>query len=99
MATMPLALVDAKLYLRVDNTAEDDMINSFIKTADAYLRGAIDNYDTNLANSDFLQLAKTASQAIVTELYENRGATERLDYSYTVRTLITQMQYWESDAS
>lgn len=98
MVVLPVTLAEVKVYLRIDDDVEDDMINGFINTADVYLRGAVDNYDTNLANADFKQMAKTVSLAIITELYDNRGAAERLDYSYTVRTLIAQMQYW-SDVS
>lgn len=47
-------------------------------------------------NDRFKAKAEMCQMALIAELYENRnqGGREPKDYGFTVRTMITQMQYW-----
>lgn len=94
---MALELEKTKKYLRVDGDDENELIKQFMETAASYMHGAVDDYDTTAAsNSDFSRLGEIAQLSIVAELYENRnaGGQETKDYSYTVRSIITQLQNW-----
>ncbi|WP_196600035.1 head-tail connector protein [Pectinatus frisingensis] len=95
---MSVTLDEAKLYLRVDSTVEDDLINNLIAASESYLKDAVTDYETNIADSSFAAKAKIAQLAVITEMYENRNSTQdgAKDYGYAIRTLITQMQYWSS---
>lgn len=93
---MSVTLDEAKLYLRVDSTVEDDLINNLIAASESYLKDAVTDYDVNISNDNFAAKAKIAQLAIITEMYEDRSPTVQHDYSYAIRTLITQMQYWSS---
>ncbi|MDQ0204073.1 head-tail connector protein [Pectinatus haikarae] len=95
---MSVTLDEAKLYLRVDSTVEDDLINNLIAASESYLKDAVTDYATNITDSGFAAKAKIAQLAIITEMYENRNSTQdgAKDYGYAIRTLITQMQYWSS---
>ena len=95
-----LAIADVKMYLRIDGNAEDRLLNRLITTAEAYMRGAVTDFDAKIAKSsatdadNFSVKAETAELAIISELYEHRTAPDKqADFSYTVRSLITQLQY------
>ena len=88
-----------KLYLRINGTAEDELLMQLKGAAIAYLRGAVDDFDTRLAKSQatgthgFADRAETCAIAIISELYEHRVASDkRQNYSYTIWSLITQLQ-------
>jgi uncharacterized phage protein (predicted DNA packaging) len=88
-----------KLYLRINGTAEDELLERLKGTAIADLRGAVDDFDTRLAKSQaanthgFADRAEMCCLAIISELYEHRVAPDKQqDYSYTIRSLITQLQ-------
>ena len=97
-----ITLDSAKLYLRVDSTYDDSLIQSCISAAQAHLEAAIDDYDTIYAkDTGFAALADATEYAIITEMYNNRDAhndnRQPLSYirqplSYIVRAMITQLQ-------
>ena len=91
-----MTLDEAKLYLRIDGDAEDSLVESLIASAEAYLRMAVDDYDKNREYEDFSHLADMVMRLLVAESYENRatGADAQKDYSYSVRSMITQLQNW-----
>ncbi|MDY3973577.1 MAG: head-tail connector protein [Veillonella caviae] len=94
-------LTDVKLYLRIDSDEEDELLESLIKTAVAYIRQAVDDYDVKIIQSeDFRLLAEQCQRILVVEMYENRNAygQKHLDYSYTIRSMISQLQFWGGDA-
>ena len=93
-----MVLADIKQYLNidVDNTVDDILLLSLWETAEDYVRGAVDDYDTKAAASaGFISKSETAQKVIIQELYDNRrqANTGTKDYSYTVRGLISQLQY------
>jgi uncharacterized phage protein (predicted DNA packaging) len=98
---MTLELALAKKYLRVDGDDENDLITTLMGTAASYMKSAVDGYETKAAaDADFAKLGNQAELTLLTELYENRnaGAQEAKDYSYTVRSIITQLQTWGDSA-
>jgi len=95
-----ISLATAKTYMRIDGTAEDDLISSLIASAEAYLKGAVDNFTaTYSASSSFAALADMLELAYVVELYRNRDsindprAAEK-HFSYMFFAQMTQLQNW-----
>lgn len=92
-----MTLADVKEFLKVDGTADDANITALLNAAVSHVRGAVNNYDTYYGNDqDFTNLADMVTKIMVLELYDrplqiHDGAA---DYSYTVRSMITQLQYW-----
>lgn len=92
---MSLTLDSVKEYLRIDSDAEDDLLERFMTTAEAYLHGGITNYKANLSDPEFSDLADIVKLSLITEMYENRSPGSGLtDFSFTVRSIISQMQFW-----
>jgi len=92
---MSLTLADVKLYLRVDSDVDDTLINSIMIVAEDYIRGAVTDYDAKAADTAFLAKSEMCQLIIISDLYENRnqGGKEAKDFGYTVRSMITQLQY------
>lgn len=93
---MTITLEKLKLFLRIDGNYEDDLLNDFIDTAAAYLRGAISNFDEKYQYNEFATKADRLQMIIAGELYQNRDGRNdsRNDYSFTVRSMISQLQYF-----
>jgi len=95
-----ISLANAKTYLRIDGTAEDDLISTLIASAEAYLKSAIDNYTANYsASSSFAALADMLEYSFVAELYRNRDSindTRALEkhFGYMFFAQMTQLQNW-----
>ena len=65
-------LKDAKSYMHVDHDEDDELINRCILAAEEYLLGAVGNgYDSTSERARMLTLM------VVSDLYDNRGTTER----------------------
>ena len=95
-----VTLAQAKAYMRIDGTAEDDLISNLIASAEAYLKGAVDDFTaTYAASSSFAALADMLELAYIVELYRNRDsindtrAAER-HFSYMFFAQMTQLQNW-----
>lgn len=88
-----------KQYLRIDGNYEDELLQDFLNTAVSYLQGAIGNYNINYQNSEFAAKADLLQMTIAAELYQNRDSRNdpRKDYSFAVRTMINQLQYFVAD--
>lgn len=65
---MIISLEEAKTYLRVDNSEEDDLIENLIEAAKVYLDNATGN---TFDGSNYL--ARLFCLTLVTDWYENRG--------------------------
>lgn len=95
---MAVTLQKLKSYLRIDTDYEDDLLNETLKVARAYLSGAVSNYYNSYATyPEFASKADLLTLVIAAELYENRDNSAH-DMSYTVRTMITQLQYFAGAA-
>lgn len=92
-----MTLEEAKTYLRIDGEAEDDLITALLASAESYLRGAVTDYDAKRADPDCANVADMVQRLMIAEMYENRsvGTDAQKDYSFAVRSMITQLQNWE----
>ena len=83
-----ITLQDVKLQLRIDNDAEDALLDKYMRASEHYMRSAVDNYVDNEA----MDMARLA---LITEMYEHRIPSDdkERDYSYTIKSIITQLQY------
>lgn len=76
-----VSLEDAKSYMHVDHDEDDELINRCISAAEEYLLGVIgDGYDGTSERARMLTLM------VVSDLYDNRGTTERA--STKTRTIV-----------
>jgi uncharacterized phage protein (predicted DNA packaging) len=67
-----ITITDVKNFLHVDYSTDDALITGLMSAADSYLKGAIGaTYD----NAD--ERAKTLSLIVISDLYDNRGVTEK----------------------
>lgn len=83
-----------KQYLRLDY--DDSLIDSFEEVSENYLRDAVDDYDEKIKNEKFKAKAEMLQLVLIQELYDNRnqGKKDSTDFSYVIRSMITQLQYW-----
>lgn len=93
---MAVTLAQAKLYLRIDSTYEDTLLESFMVAADSYLAASIDGYTDKLSNADFAAKADMVKLALVSEMYRNRDPSndQRDSFPYYITSQIAQLQYW-----
>ncbi|WP_302297003.1 head-tail connector protein [Mitsuokella multacida] len=91
---MAITVEDIKLYLRIDNDAEDNMLQQMIGRADAYLDGAVSNFAKCCKTDSFDKKADIVRMAIVSEMYNNRDCQEdkHQAFPYFIRSAITQLQ-------
>lgn len=76
-----VSLKDAKSYMHVDHDEDDEVINWCISAAEEYLLGAVGKgYDGSSERARMLTLM------VVSDLYDNRGTTERV--SVKTRTIV-----------
>lgn len=87
---------EVKLYLRITNDVEDSLLSKMMIVAEGIIIDAVTGYDEKILNDRFKAKAEMCQMALIAELYENRnqGGREPKDYGFTIRTMITQMQYW-----
>ncbi len=83
-----------KQYLRLDY--EDPLIDNFLLITEGYLKDAIDDFDKKMKNEQFKAKAEMVQLVLIQELYDNRNQAKKdtTDFSYIVRSMITQLQYW-----
>lgn len=83
-----------KQYLRLDY--EDSLVDNFILISEGYLKDAIDNFDKKIKNEQFKAKAEMVQLVLIQELYDNRNQAKKdsTDFSYVIRSMISQLQYW-----
>ena len=83
-----------KQYLRLDY--EDSLVDNFILISESYLKDAIDNFDKKIKNEQFKAKAEMVQLVLIQELYDNRNQAKKdsTDFSYVIRSMISQLQYW-----
>lgn len=93
---MAVTIEQVKNNLRIDGTAEDDVLTKLIADAESYVKAAVDDYDTNLAAStDYANLAARVQLALIADMYDRRGTGDGIhDYSMTIRSMVNQLKYW-----
>lgn len=91
-----LSLDTVKEYLRVDTDTDDALIQLEMEAAKQYMVGAVTDFTSRYPEeAGFASAADTAMLAIIAQLYEDRTSERSGDYSYTVRSLINQLNLWE----
>ena len=99
---MAVTIADVKKYLRIDTTEEDDLLGNFLSAADSYLGNAITNYSEYYAASEKFQAqADFLKMVLVSEQFNNRDGRNdpRNDFSFVIRSMINQLQYFSEDES
>lgn len=92
-----VTLEQLRLYLRIDSTYEDELLESFLKVARLYLNEAVTDFETNYEQySGFAEISDLLMLVLATELYQNRDNSAHT-FSYTVRSLILQLQCFEAE--
>ena len=83
-----------KKYLRLDY--DDSLVDNFILISESYLKDAIDNFDKKIKNEQFKAKAEMVQLVLIQELYDNRSQAKKdtTDFSYVIRSMISQLQYW-----
>lgn len=83
-----LTVENAKLYCRIDNNEEDELIKNLIEVADSYIKTACGEYNQDSPKAELCQ------RILVNHWYENRtaiGSTKGLKYS--LDNLLIQIRY------
>jgi uncharacterized phage protein (predicted DNA packaging) len=90
---MALTLEDAKLYLRVDGSDDDTLIQSLIDASVEYLANAAgSNVDTSSKVYDLAQ------KILVVHWYENREPVGQADIlAFSLESMIMQLRYTAPD--
>lgn len=89
---MILDLETVKSYLRIDFDYDDPILQSLMVASEGYLKSAITDFENKLKNNDFLERARIVALSLVQEWYDNRENNEKKSLSYTIRSLITQLE-------
>lgn len=92
-----LDLKDIKNYLRIDYNTDDVLLETLMGSAEHYLFDAISNFENKIKNEKYLERAKLLAYVLIQEWYDNRELRENKEVSYTVRSLITQLQVGDMD--
>lgn len=90
-----LTLETIKNYLRIDFTADDQLLTLFMGVAEAYMRGALEQYDLMLKQEHLKAKIEMCQLVIIQDLYENRNQAGYgvKDFGYTIRSMIGQLQF------
>lgn len=92
-----LTLEETKNYLRIDYDTDDVLLKTLMSSAEHYLSDAISNFESKRNKNKFKERAKILGYVLVQEWYDNRELRENKDVSYTVRSLLTQLQVGDFD--
>lgn len=92
---MLITLEELKMFLRIDYSDDDIMLNDFIQTTEEYIKDIVSDYDIKIKNERFKRKASLAAKFIISELYDNRELTikENKKVNFIINSFITQMQY------
>ncbi len=84
-----LLLEELKLYLRIDHTDEDGLLNGLLSSATGYLKNA----GCVVTEGELYDLA---IKILVSHWYENREVVGKADkLAYSLDSIITQLKYCE----
>lgn len=84
-----------KDYLRIDYDYDDAFLKILIDAAESYLASAVNDFDKKSKKKNFKSRADIVRLALIQEMYDNRMLIndKSKDLSYTIRSMITQLQY------
>jgi uncharacterized phage protein (predicted DNA packaging) len=92
-----MTLADVKAFLRIDSTDDDTNLTALMGVALSHVRSAVTGFDQMYgADADFTNLADMIQKLMINELYDHPTMAHdgAQDYSYTIRSMITQLQTW-----
>ena len=87
-----LTLNEAKNYLRIDYDDDDLWLQSLLVATVDYLKDAIDDFDIKVEKDKFKSRAKIIALVLLQDWYDNREHAESKALTYTIRSMITQLQ-------
>lgn len=94
-----VTLEQFKSYFRIDTDFEDELLQQFLDTATDYLKGAISNYADNYTNyTEFASKADLLTMIIAAEYYQDRDNSAH-ELSYTIKSMMTQLQYFYEEVN
>ena len=97
---MKLTLEEVKLYLRVDNEEEDNLIETLVDSAYSYMNNAVDSFNDKYEKENFKSMCDIIILTLITEWYDTRiySKDDRKDkVSHIVTAMIQQLQYGSYD--
>lgn len=93
---MAVTVAKLKSYLRIDLDDEDELLQDFLTTARVYLAGAVTGFEENyLSSAEFASKADFLQMVLAAEYYQNRDNSDH-NLSYTIKSLIAQLQYFQT---
>lgn len=82
-----LELQEIKEFLRIDGDTEDNMLQSFARAAESYIKSACgENVDVECEH------AKLIMKMIVADYYENRQPYGSAQYTQVISSMLLQLQ-------
>lgn len=87
-----LTLEETKNYLRIDYDTDNALLETLMSSAEHYLSDAISDFQNKIKKEGYKNRAKILGFVLVQEWYDNRELRENKEVSYTVRSLLTQLQ-------
>ena len=83
-----------KTYLRIDGVSEDSFLTTLVNIAKTYIQEA-----TGVSVDDTNEVHLLTVAILVTHWYENRLPVGKVDdLSFSLRSLLTQIEYKASDS-
>lgn len=84
-----MTLEEVKVFLRIDDNAEDELINGLMLAAEEYLLGA------GIEKDYSKEIYKLTVKMLIANWYENRNITDKnlQEVPYGLKYLIIQQQY------
>ena len=93
-----LTVAEVKEHLRIDHDADDALLAGLIKSANNYMKSAIDDFDGKMAVAEdtdgdtWASAAKLAQMILIADWYEHRTPVEA-GKPTSVTMIITQLQH------
>lgn len=94
-----ITVQDIKSYLKIGYNDDDTFLAICLETATQYLRNAVDDFDTKIANPNFEKIVNFILLPIIQDMYDNRMFSTSGDeadverYKILVNSFILQLQY------
>lgn len=84
-----MTLDEIKIFLRIDDETEDNLLNALMLAAEEYLLGA------GIEKDYSKEIYKLTVKMLISNWYENRNMTDKKlqEIPYGIKSLIIQQQY------
>ena len=89
-----MTLDEVKIFLRIDGTDENDLLNTLMQTAEYYVEDSIIDYASKKDNARFIAKADLLKLMVVNDMYSDRSTVAGNEkYRLIYQSLITQLSY------